>query len=305
MKLKNISLLGLSLLIGFSSCNSIRNFTAVTADNFPTFSAEAHRGGRGLNPENSIIAMKAAIAMDYITTLEMDCHITKDKRVVVYHDHYLNPKFVTYSDGKEIPSEKKNIFIYNLNYSELQKYDIGSKVYADFPQQHKTPTKVALLSELIDSAEAHAAKKGRKPMFYNIETKSKEGADGKYHPAPKEFVDLMVQVIIEKGIGPRTVIQSFDKRTIQYLHKTYPQLKTSFLIDASKKTTAKEVVQELGFTPFIISPNYKLVTKAFVKDFRSYGMKVIPWTANDAKQIKALKALKVDGIITDYPNLLK
>ena len=61
--------------------------------NFPVFSAEAHRGGRGLMPENTIIAMQHALTMDNITTLEMDTHVTKDNQVVVTHAEYLSPAF--------------------------------------------------------------------------------------------------------------------------------------------------------------------------------------------------------------------
>jgi glycerophosphoryl diester phosphodiesterase len=35
------------------------------------------------------------------------------------------------------------------------------------------------------------------------------------------------------------------------------------------------------------------------------GMKIIPWTVNDSKQVKKLKKMGVDGIITDYPDLFK
>jgi len=305
MKLRSILFCTLTFGVALTACKSMKQSGVKTADSFPQFSYEGHRGARGLYPENSIIAMKAAIDLPHVTTLEMDCHITKDKRVVVYHDHYLNPKFVTQADGKEIPADKKDMYIYNYTYPELQKFDIGSKFYAEFPDQKKVKTEISLLSTLIDSAESYAAQKRNSPMYYNIETKSKAGADGKFHPGPQEFVDLLLAVVTSKGIAPRTVIQSFDKRTIQYIHKAYPQIKTSYLIDAKNTQSAEEIVQELGFTPFIISPNYNLVTQEFVKDFHKHQMKVIPWTVNDALQIKQLKQFKVDGIISDYPNLFQ
>lgn len=270
---------------------------------FPSFSYEGHRGARGLYPENSIGAMKVAIDLPKVTTLEMDCHITKDKKVVVYHDDYLNPKFVTYKNGQELKGKDNKGLIYAYNLKDLENFDLGIKGNVDFPQQAKTATSIALLSDLIDQAEAYAKQKRTKPMFYNIETKSKDGNDHKAHPAPQEFSDLLLEVVIEKNIAPRTVIQSFDKRTIQYINKAYPQVKTSFLIDAKNKKSIKELVEELGFTPFIISPNYKIVDENFVKDAHELGIKVIPWTANTKEEIKALEQLKVDGIISDYPNM--
>lgn len=305
MKFYFFALCGLALTLGFSSCSMFTKKIQLVNDRFPDFSAEAHRGGRGLYPENTIEAMKMTIEhMPHITTLEMDCHITADKKVVVTHDDYLNPKYIRYADGKDIPADKKDLKIYKFDYNELKTYDTGSKLYSDFPDQLKLKTHIPLLSELIDAAEAEAKLHRKSPMFYNIETKSSPKGDNILHPQPSTFVDLMVEVIMNKGIGSRTVIQSFDKRTIQYLNKMYPQLKSSYLIDGNNKQTVEELIKDLGFTPFIISPNYSLVTKEFVADCHARGIKVIPWTANTKDEIKRLKKLKVDGIISDYPNLL-
>ena len=98
------------------------------------------------------------------------------------------------------------------------------------------------------------------------------------------------------------VIQSFDKRTIQIINKEYPNIKTSFLV--SNKKTYEENMADLGYRPFILSPAYKMVDAAFIKKAHADGVKVIPWTVNTAKEIASLKALGVDGIITDYTNLL-
>lgn len=288
-----------------SACGSLSSSQKQTMqdESFPTISYEGHRGARGLYPENSIGAMKTAIDLPKVTTLEMDCHITKDKKVVVYHDHYLNPKFVQYTDGKPLSGKDHKGIIYNYNYADLAQFDIGSKFYDDYPEQQNIPTSIALLSDLIDAAEAYAKEKRDKPMFYNIETKSKPGKDNEYHPAPQEFSDLLLQVIMDKGIASRTVIQSFDKRTIQYINQAYPTVKTSYLIGGNNKKNITELVDELGFTPFIISPHYSLVTAQFMKEAHSAGIKVVPWTVNDKKEIQKLEALQVDGIISDYPNL--
>lgn len=299
---KTIFILSLGII---TSCHVFKKPTSSMTYNvdFPKFSYEGHRGARGLYPENSIGAMKTAIDLPKVTTLELDCHITKDKKVVVYHDDYLNPKFVSYTNGKPLNGKDNKGLIYNYTFKELSKFDIGILGNVDFPNQQKTPTSIALLSDLIEESEAYAKEVRQKPMFYNIETKSNDAKDHIAHPAPQEFSDLILEVVIEKNIAPRTVIQSFDKRTIQYINKTYPQIKTSYLISGSNKKTIKELVQDLGFTPFIISPYYKLVTKQYIKDAHALGIKIIPWTVNSNEEIQALEKLKVDGIISDYPNL--
>ena len=292
----------LGLLILCSACASLSSSPSQKQD-FPAFSYEAHRGGRGLYPENSIGAMKMAIGLPKVTTLEMDCHISKDNKVVVFHDDYLNPKFIQYTDGKPLSGKDNKGTVYDYNYADLSRFDIGSKFYKDFPKQEKTPTAIPLLADLIDETEALAKKMRTAPMFYNIETKSTEGKDGIYHPDPRQFSDLLLQVVIDKGIAPRTVIQSFDKRTIQYIHRTYPQIKTSYLISGKNKKNVAQLVEELGYRPFIISPYYTLVTPTFVNDAHKAGIKVLPWTVNDKAEIEKLKKLGVDGIISDYPDL--
>ena len=276
--------------------------TASIAPTFPSFSYEGHRGARGLYPENSIGAMKLAIDLPSVTTLEMDCHITKDKKVIVFHDDYLNPKFVTYADGKELTGKDNKGYAYDYTYNQLQQFDLGLKGNVDFPQQQKISTKISLLEDLIDATEKYSSSKGKK-MFYNIETKSEVKKDNIAHPEPKEFSDLVLNVVINKKIDKRTVIQSFDKRTIQYINKQYPTIRTSFLIDGKNKKSPEELINELGYKPFILSPYYKIVTKEFVDAAHKLGVKVIPWTVNTKEEINALKALKVDGIISDYPNL--
>lgn len=290
-------------LLPFVSCSVLKNSAMKTADNFPKQSLEAHRGGRGLYPEGSFAAMKNAIDLPKVTTLEMDCHITKDRKVVVFHDDYLNPKFVLKPNGSEISEKDKTLKIYNIRYQDLIKYDIGSKFYKEFPDQKKQITRIAKLADLIDSTEMYASQKRKTPMFYNIEVKSREDKDGIYHPKVEEFIDLMVQVITDKKITSRTVIQSFDSRAIKYLHKAYPQIKVSYLIDANYIKSIEQTTTALGFNPFIISPYYKMVTADFIKQCHKAGIKVIPWTVNTKEDIERLQKLKVDGIISDYPNL--
>ena len=293
----------LGTLLPFVSCSARKESVKANSDNFPKLSLEAHRGGRGLYPEGSIAAMKNAIDIEKVTTLEMDCHITKDRKVIVFHDDYLNPQFVLKPNGAEISEKDKPLKVYNMLYRDLIKYDIGSKFYKAFPQQKKQVTRIAKLSDLIDSTEAYAQHKRNAPMFYNIEVKSKDGKDGILHPRVEEFVDLIIQVITDKKIATRTIIQSFDSRAIKYLHKAYPQIRVSYLIDGDERKNVQQTITELGFTPYIISPQYKTVTNDYIKQCHKAGIKVIPWTVNTKEEIEQLKTMKVDGIISDYPNL--
>lgn len=266
---------------------------------------QAHRGGRGLLPENTIVAMTKAMDNEKVTTLEMDLAITKDKQVVVSHDPILNPIITTKPDGTFInASEVNENIIYQMEYALLQKFDVGLKMHPGFPRQKKIAVAIPTLSDLIDSVELKGERIGRK-MLYNIEIKSVAGKDGIEHPAPNEFVDLVVNMIKLKNITNRTSIQSFDLRPLQVLHQKYPKIQTAYLLEGKETGDVRLKIEQLGFTPSIYSPEYKYTTKETVAYCHAHHMKIIPWTVNTKTAIDALMALGVDGLITDYPNLLK
>jgi glycerophosphoryl diester phosphodiesterase len=287
-------------IILLSACKTQNLVNQVAS--FPPFSSEAHRGGRGLMPENTIPAMKSAIDLG-VTTIEMDTHISKDGKVFLSHDHYINPLFILDPTGKEIPeTDDKKYPLYQMNYSDIRKYDAGTKTNSKFPEQRKLKTYIPLLSELIDSVQNHIKTTGKRQIFYNIETKCSASGDNILHPEPEKFTDLLVEVLESKKIIPWVVIQSFDVRTLQVINRKYPNIKTSLLIE--NKKTLEDNLKILGFKPFIISPNYKLINAEYIKKCHDQGIKVIAWTVNTKEEIHKFKEMGVDGIISDYPNLL-
>jgi glycerophosphoryl diester phosphodiesterase len=238
-----------------------------------------------------------------VTTLEMDVVISKDRKVVVSHDVYFNENITTTPSGKFLTkAEAAQHLLYTMPYDSIQKYDVGLKPHPDFPKQQKLPAYKPLLSDLIDAAEAYAKQKGR-TVTYNIEIKSKPENDGKKHPAIEEFVDLVINVIKEKGIHSRATVQSFDPRGLQLIHQKYPGTITSLLIEGFDKRSLDEQLLQLGFTPAVYSPHFSLVTPELVKQCHGKNMKVIPWTINSIDEMKKQVALVVDGIISDYPDL--
>ncbi|WP_285059105.1 glycerophosphodiester phosphodiesterase family protein [Pedobacter ginsengisoli] len=298
--MKNLIGVAALALVGLSACKTINKANRGAVVKFPAFSTEAHRGGRGLMPENTIIAMKNAVDIG-VTTLEMDTHITKDGEVVVTHDDYLSAGFMLTPEGKEIPAaDSKKYPVYQMDYSLLKTFDIGTKPLTGFPKQKKIKTYIPRLADLIDSVQTYT--RSKKQMFYNIETKCSPKGDGVTNPDPETFVKLLMDVIEKKGISPFVVIQSFDKRTLQILHMKYPNVRTSFLVNNQK--TVEENLSDLGFDPFILSTEYKMVNEELVKKCHARNVKVIPWTPNTKEDVDKLKQLKVDGIISDYPDLL-
>jgi glycerophosphoryl diester phosphodiesterase len=269
----------------------------------PTFDFEAHRGGRGLMPENTIPAMRNAVGMEKVQTLEMDVVITKDGQVLVSHDPYFNANITTTPEGKYLTAaEGQKLILYQLNYNEIKKYDVGIKPHPDFARQQKIAAQKPLLADLVDAAEAEAKARNR-TIHYNIEIKSKKTTDNTHHPEPAIFTEKLIAVLKEKNILERCIVQSFDMRPLQELHKKYPAVKTSFLIDKDGGDKVDEQLAKLGFTPTVYSPVYTIVTQAVIDACHRNKMQIVPWTVNTKEEIQKLVDMNADGVISDYPDL--
>ena len=255
-------------------------------------------------PENTIPSMKKALD-DGANIIEVDIQISRDKKVMVAHDAHLNHQITLTPQGAEISeADGKQHILYQMDYADIRQYDVGSKYHPDFPQQKKIRAYIPLLSELIDSVEQHTRAKRLTPPIYNIEIKANPEQDNIYHPAPDVLIDMVMAVVKASGIKNRFYIQSFDIRQIQEVHNRYPAVVTGFLT-SKKNISLEENIKNIGFTPDIYSPHYKLATRELIEKCHAKGMKFVPWTVNTIEEMQTLKTLGVDGIITDYPNLLK
>lgn len=270
---------------------------------FPEFYKEGHRGTRGYMPENTVASMKKAID-NGANIIELDIQISKDNQVMVSHDPYINRNISLLPDGSEIPeADARKYILHQMPYDSIRKFDVGSKYHADFPQQKKMKSYIPLFGELIDSVELYTREKELKPIIYNIEIKANPDKDGEYQPVPAELVDRVMEVVRSKDIDNRYYVQSFDIRQIQEVHNRYPGVVIGFLT-SNKELSLEDNLKNIGFTPDIYSPNYKLATAELIKKCHERGMKFVPWTVNTLGEMKELKDLGVDGIITDYVNLL-
>jgi len=255
-------------------------------------------------PENTIPAMEKGIEVG-ANTVELDVHISKDGQVLVYHDESFNPDYTSMPDGSDIPKEqRKKYTFYQMNYPEIRKFIIGRKDYPAFPQQQRMDCYTPLLGEMIDSVEAFARERHLPQVYWLVEIKSKGKTDGYEQPAPEEFVRLLLPVLDARHLGDRLIIQSFDMRPLQVIHRQRPDIKLGFLTDDTKKTF-DENIRALGFIPAFYNPNYHLVTTTLVKQCHDKNILIEPWTVETQDIMGQMKSLGVDGIITDYPNLLQ
>ena len=296
-----LNLLRLYLFIGFLMGCATQASKLATPKGFPAFLQEGHRGTRGLMPENTAPAMRKALDVG-ANVLEIDVHISHDKQVVVAHDPYINRNFSLLPNGQEIPKEDaQKYLLFQMNYEEIRKFDVGTKIYPAYAKQQKMAAYIPLLSELIDSVEQYTKTKKLTKPIYNIEIKSHPEYDGTYQPAPAELVKLVMTEVTRKKIDNRFYVQSFDIRQLQEMRRQYPHVVLGFL--TNDKSNFNENIAKIGFKPHIYSPQYKIATPELVQQCHAAGIKIIPWTVNTLEEIRVLKAMQVDGIITDYPDL--
>jgi glycerophosphoryl diester phosphodiesterase len=278
------------------------------------FDLQAHRGGRGLTPESTLAGFKNAIALG-ITTLETDLAVTRDDVLVLSHEPRLNPDLVRGPDGKWLSTTGPTI--HSLTLAELKTYDIGrlnpaTKYGQQFPTQ--TPhdgERFPTLAELYAMAGPQ--------VHFNIETKidptrPDETVD------PQRFARLTVDAIRAARMEKRTTIQSFDWRTLIETRKIAPEIATVCLtiesqgmntvapapspwlagLDSRPGGSVPQMARQAGCQAW--SPFWRNVTAANVIEAHALKLKVIPWTVNDPAEMKRLIDLKVDGLITDYPD---
>ncbi len=262
------------------------------------FDTQGHRGARAYRPENTLPAMQYAIEKG-VNTLEMDVSVTKDNVLVLSHNPHLLPEICLNPEG--LPAAE--IPIRSLTLKQLKKFDCGSLQNPRFPKQVTVPgTPPPTLREVLQLGEILS--KGK--IHYNIETKIAQDWDPALTPTPEQFAALINKEITSAGVGRRTIIQSFDTRTLTALKKMGSNVRTALLVGArNNDVDQKKLIgeaQRIGAD--ILSPEWHLVTPSLVKAAHAVGVAVIPWTINHREAMHKVIAANVDGMISDDVDLM-
>jgi glycerophosphoryl diester phosphodiesterase len=284
---------------------------------------QGHRGARGLAPENTLPAFERALEIG-VTTLELDVGLTRDGVVVIAHERTLNPDLTRDAQGKWL--EGAPAAIHALTYEELARYDVGrlrpGTAYAKrFPRQR--PVDGARIPALADLFEL-VRRRGDARVRFNIETKLSPLAPDET-AAPEAIVAALLAAIGEAGMASRVTIQSFDWRTLAIVQKTAPSIPTVYLTaeSASPKTIAldgspspwtagHQASAHGGSLPRTVkaaggavwSPYHRDLTPERLREAHALGLKVVVWTVNAEADMRQLAQWGVDGIISDYPDVL-
>jgi glycerophosphoryl diester phosphodiesterase len=281
----------------------------------PGFDLQAHRGGRGETTEESLRAFAKAIELG-ISTLELDIVITKDGQPLVWHDPTIDAEKCSdsgpaFSDDPQYPYVGK--LIHELTLVQIRTLDCGHRL-AEFPRAEVVRgNKIATLPEVFALADSY-----RSPVRFNVETKVEADRPSR-SAAPQEFVDVILAAVRAAGKVDRVEIQSFDWRTLPMVRQAEPSIPlvalyndetwapdSSWLASENATAISDPVFGALMVGANIVSPDYQLVTgRPYVDHAHAMGIKVIPWTVNDADAMRAQIGYGVDGLITDYPTVLR
>jgi glycerophosphoryl diester phosphodiesterase len=265
-----------------------------------TIDVQGHRGCRGIMPENTLAAFIKAVDLG-VNTLEMDVVITKDNQVLVSHEAYLNHEICYGPHGEEITKKTEQSYnLYKMDYVEIKQCDCGSKPHPRYKEQQKLKAYKPLLEDVIDTIEKYTTSKKIPPVKYNIEIKSEPKTDNEFHPAIDKYTDMVYTLVKDKQVLDRVILQSFDIRVLQYIHKQNYPVKLSCLVENTQGLDAN--LDLLGFMPDIYSPYYKLLSENDINKCHQKNIQVMVWTVNRPADIEHMLKIHVDGIISDYPD---
>lgn len=267
------------------------------------FNVQGHRGCRGLMPENTVPAFLHAIEMG-CNTIELDVVICNGSNVLVSHEPWFNHEIITQPNGNLLTEDEgKSFNLFKMSYEEIFLFDAGEKFHNRFPLQKKLKVHKPLLKDVFASVKNYCTEHGKSLPYINIEIKSsKEQEEKNYQPSFELFASLVMEEILLYYKKEFTIVQSFDVRILQFIKNKFHDQTLALLIEYNNDYNG--AIKQLGFNPHIYSCHYSDIEEKMIADLHSQFIKVIPWTVNHVEDMKQLIEWNVDGIITDYPDVL-
>src|SRR6185437_5019728 len=265
------------------------------------FALIGHRGARGLFPENTLEGFTATLALG-VPMIELDVAVTADDIVVVSHDPLLNPDLTRDREGRWLSAPGPPIR--QLRFEELRDYDVGrikpGSAYARrFPEQ--SPLDGARVPTLADVLALDSR------ILWAIELKTFP-----QHPdltaAPERMADLVLAVAEAQKATARIILQSFDWRGLDHVRRRYPVIALAWLTEKQAIRAASALSRVAAAAQGAPNaarwmPQFAELDAASVNEAHAQGLAVIPWDVNDAASIARALEWRVDGIITDRPDI--
>ncbi|WKD58316.1 putative glycerophosphoryl diester phosphodiesterase 1 [Corynebacterium capitovis DSM 44611] len=227
----------------------------------------AHRGASGLYPELTFQAFDAALRMD-IHGIECDVRLTRDGRLVVFHDALVNR--TTNGRGR----------VAAMDFTDLRALNVGTK---------ENPQRIMLLDELLELMQDYPEK------HIYIETK---------HPTVygPEVDEQTLRRLTYAGMrdSERVHLISFSHRAMRYFTEFAPEIETFYLFRLREKKWNKKNC--MLSRPYGVGPAIShLQARRELLGFK--GLKTYTWTVNLPKDMLWCRDHGVDVFATDLPHL--
>jgi glycerophosphoryl diester phosphodiesterase len=286
---------------------------------------QGHRGARGLWPENTLAAFGGALELG-VSTLELDCGLTRDGIVVVTHDPELNPDLTRGADGRFLESTGPRIV--DLTYRELESYDVGrlkpgSAYAARFPEQQPVDgERIPRLADVL--ALVRARGEGRVRVAIEVKTNPLQP---ELTATPEAFAAALELDVKATGTLAMVSIMAFDFRVLTAVQRLMPEAATVALTEqqnggdtvglgapspspwlggldpASFGNSVVRLVEATGAATW--GPDYQDLNAQRIAEAHALGLRVVPWTVNAPVDMERLLAFGIDGMTTDRPDVLR
>lgn len=247
----------------------------------------AHRGASGYAPENTLAAVRKADALG-IDWVENDVQRTKDGELVVMHDTTL----ARTTNVESLYPKRSPWNISDFSAKEIARLDAGSW-FSDAYAGEKVPTLEQYLKYIT-----------RTDQRLLLELKAPELYPGIERQALRE---LRSEGWLDRShTRNKLIVQSFNADTVRTTHNLNSRVRTGFLGNP-------EISELDSYARFAdqINPAYSAVTADYVKAVHARKgplgkpMQVFTWTVNDSSTARAVDAAGVDGIISNFPDIVR
>jgi glycerophosphoryl diester phosphodiesterase len=233
------------------------------------FKKIAHRGASGHFPENTRLAFAKAVEAG-ADIIELDCQLSRDGHVVVFHDEQLRR-----TSGAHGTLRSKTL-------AQLKSLDIG--------RWRNPACKGERILTLEEALEVFA---GRVDLCLEI----------KNYPKSLPGIELKVLFILSHyDYLDRTIISSFDYRSLARIRELAPDISIGVIFGSAVNQDPLDAAKQLAATSLHVQKSF--ATRELLAAAWDEGLDVHVWTVNELRDIEAFVAMGVQGVISDFPDRL-
>ena len=225
----------------------------------------AHRGASAQRVQNSLPAFALAREQG-ATHYELDLHLTKDRFLVVHHDHSL------------LSTTGHDVQLGGLTLADLKKYPLQNPFDS---RELYIPSLKEVLPVIVEDLQ-----------LFNLEFKN----EGNCYPGREEHTLQVLNTFVPE-VFPKTLFSSFDYETLVRIRQLNKSVRIGLL------TRSFDIAQALSLRAESIHLNAKRFSPEMVQICHDNGLKLYLYTVNDLETARQLEWLGVDGIFTDRIDL--